>query len=237
MADTRETLCTICARGGSKGVPRKNVRQVGGKPLIAHTIQTAKEWGAWDDLVVSTDDDEIAAVARGYGAAVPFDRPPALASDSAPKLPVVQHALEEMESASGDRYEYVVDLDPTAPLRTVGDIEDCFATVRSTDATNAYTVTEADKNPYFNMVELDENGYATLCKTHDEPITGRQEAPPVFAMNASIYVFERDFLMATDTVHGDRTRVSEMPPERSIDIDTELDLRVVELQMERALDE
>jgi len=229
-------LCTICARGGSKGVPNKNVRPVDGKSLIAHTIDDAQEWGRCSDIVVSTDDEDIAAVAREHGAQVPFERPAELATDDAPKLPVVKHAVDEMEDRRGDRYHYVVDLDPTAPLRMPEDIEGCFETALADDVTNVYSVCEATKNPYFNMVETDEDGYASLSKTLDQSVGRRQDAPDVYEMNASIYVFERKFLAATDTVHGDRTKIFEMPPERSVDIDRPIDLAFVEFLMERGVE-
>lgn len=224
-----EILCTICARGGSKGVPDKNIRKVGDKPLVGHAVSDAKRWERDADVVVSTDDDRIASVAEEFGAEVPFRRPPELASDSAAKLPAIQHAVRQMESDRGERYEYIVDIDATTPLRRPSDIEDCFvAVIEDERATNAYTVCEADKNPYFNMVELDENGYASLSKERSDDVVRRQDTPTVYEMNAAIYVYERDFLMETDSVHGEYTRVSVMPPERSVDIDTEFDLEFVE---------
>lgn len=232
-SDEPAILCTICARGGSKGVPKKNVRSVGGKPLIAHTIDDAREWGRCRDIVVSTDDEEIGTVAREYGAEVPFRRPDRLATDEAPKLPAVEHATRKMEERAGKPYDYVVDLDPTSPLRYAADIEHCYQTVLEPDVTNVYSVCEADKNPYFNMVELDEDGYASLSKSLDESIGRRQDAPTVYEMNASIYVFEREFLATADSVHGDHTKVGTMPPERSVDIDRPIDLAFVEFLMER----
>lgn len=229
-----EILCMICARGGSKGVPGKNVREVGGKPLIGHAVSDARRWEREADIVVSTDDDRIATVAEEFGAAVPFRRPPELASDSAGKLPAIQHAVERMESSRDERYEYVVDVDATTPLRRPADIEDCFlAVIEDERATNAYTVCEADKNPYFNMVELDEDGYASLSKEVGPDVVRRQDAPTVYEMNAAVYVYERDFLMKTNSAHGEYTRISVMPPERSVDIDTELDLEFVEFMFER----
>lgn len=227
-----EVLCTICARGGSKGVPRKNVRAVGGKPLIAHTIEHGLNWDRTTDLVVSTDDEAIRTVALEYDALAPFLRPEGLATDEAAKLPVIQHATQEMENRHNRTYDYVVDLDATAPLRWVSDIEDCFQVAQSNEVTNAYTVTEADRNPYFNMVELDDEGYASISKELGDNIVRRQGAPTVFAMNSSVYVFKRDFLLETDNIHSGRTKVSVMPRERSVDVDSPFDLRIVECLME-----
>jgi len=233
MTSKDETvLCTICARGGSKGVPNKNIREVGSKPLIAHTIEHALQWDHPTDVIVSTDNDAIADVATEYGASVPFTRPAQLATDTAAKLPVIKHAVSEVEHQSGNTYDYIIDLDATAPLRTVEDIENCFRVATDSDAQNAYTVVESDKNPYFNMVELDSQGYASLSKSTGNEITRRQDTPSVYAMNASIYVFERSFLMNTDSIHGDKTKVSVMPPERSVDIDRPIDLAFVEFLLE-----
>jgi len=229
-----EILCTICARGGSKSIPGKNVREVGGKPLVGHAVSDAGSWNRSADIVVSTDDDEIALVAERYGAQVPFRRPAELASDTAAKLPAIQHAVKQMEDTRKWQYDYVVDVDATTPLRQPSDIEDCFTTVQEDErATNAYTVCEADKNPYFNMVELDDDGYASLSKEVGPDVVRRQDAPMVYEMNAAVYVYDRDFLMETDTHHGEYTRISVMPPERSVDIDTKLDLEFVEFMFER----
>ena len=225
-------LCTICARGGSKGVPKKNIREVGSKPLIAHTIEHALHWDRETDVVVSTDSEAIAEIAREHGAKVPFIRPAELATDTAAKLPVIKHAVTEAEQAFETAYTHIVDLDATAPLRNVEDVENCFQAVVGSDAHNAYTVTEADKNPYFNMVEVNNAGYASLSKTRESDVVRRQDAPSVYEMNASVYVFERQFLMDTDSVHGEKTKISVMPPERSVDIDRPIDLGFVEFLFE-----
>ncbi|WP_435162006.1 cytidylyltransferase domain-containing protein [Halorubrum sp. SY-15] len=236
MTDTENVLCTICARGESKGIPNKNLREVGSKPLIAHTIEHAVAWNRQTEVVVSTDSEMIADIAREYGATVPFIRPDRLATDTAAKLPVIQHAVTEAEQQFGTTYDYVVDLDATAPIREIEDIDNCFDLVADGDAQNAYTVTEADKNPYFNMVELDEMGYASLSKTTESGVVRRQDAPTVYEMNASIYVFERDFLLQADSVHGNKTKASVMPPERSVDIDRPIDLAFVEFLLENGIE-
>jgi N-acylneuraminate cytidylyltransferase/CMP-N,N'-diacetyllegionaminic acid synthase len=229
-----DILCTVCARGGSKGIPGKNLREVAGKPLVAHAIEDAQQWERCDDVVVSTDDEEIADVAADFGASVPFLRPASLATDEAPKFPVVKHTAEQMEAQRSERYDYIVDIDATAPLRRPSDIEACFETVAENErTTNAYTVYEADKNPYFNMVELNEDSFARLSKRPDTQIGRRQDTPTVYAMNAAVYVYERDFLDEAESCHGEHTRVSVMPPERSVDVDDELDLRFVEFMLER----
>jgi len=232
MEGELDILVTICARGGSKEVSKKNVREVAGEPLISHTIRQAKKWDRTTDLVVSTDSKDIATIATECGAQVPFLRPAELATDEAPKLPVIQHALDQMESERETTYDYVVDLNTTAPIRLIEDIEACFQRVHGTKAYNAYTVTEADRNPYFNMIELDEEGYASVSKPPDESITRRQDAPAVYAMNASVYVYGRDHLATANAVHSERAAISEMPPERSADVDRPIDLAFVRFLMD-----
>lgn len=232
MVDSPSVLVTICARGGSTRVPNKNIREIAGCPLVAHTIRQAKMWDTVTDIVVSTDSDEIAAIAEERGVNMPFKRPAHLADDEAAKLPVIQHAHEEMEVATGTEYDFVVDLDVTTPIRLVEDIEGCFQQVYGTDAYNAYSVTEADKNPYFNMVETDEDGYASLSKHPDEDIVRTQDVPDVYEMNASVYVYESDYLRNTNSIQSNRNAIYEMPRERSIDIDTMFDLDINRYLME-----
>lgn len=173
--------------------------------------------------VVPVEDGELAKL---------VEKPNEPPTDEAAKIPVILHALQETEEYRRQEYDYVVDIDATAPLRIVMDIENCFQVALDDGVSNAYTVTKAEKNPYFNMVELDDEGYAHLSKELPEGVVRRQEAPDVYAMNASVYVYERDFLVGTDSVHGERTKMSKMPQERSVDIDTPLDLRFVEFLME-----
>jgi N-acylneuraminate cytidylyltransferase/CMP-N,N'-diacetyllegionaminic acid synthase len=228
-----DILLTICARGGSKGVPGKNLKTLNNKPLIAHSIEQAKNWGSASDIIVSTDSQDIAEIARQFNISVPFLRPDNLAKDDSPKLPVIQHALKFMENNNPKQYELVIDLDPTSPLRNTEDIEACYQKIKDNkQLNNVFTVCEADKNPYFNMVELDEKGHAHLCKQLDNETTRRQDAPPVYEMNASIYAYRKDFLLNTTSIFSDKTGVVVMPPERSVDIDRPIDFKFVEFLME-----
>jgi CMP-N,N'-diacetyllegionaminic acid synthase len=221
------TLGTICARGGSRGVPGKNVRLLAGHPLIAYSIAQARRCEFIDRLIVSTDSEEIAAVSRTYGADVPFLRPAELASDTAAKLPAIQHAVRAIEQRSGSTIDYVVDLDPTAPLRAVEDIRACWDLIQRPGTDVVFTVTAADRNPYFNMVEV-VDGLARLSKTSDRPVVRRQDAPTVYSMNASVYAYRREHLMAASRVVAGKARIIEMPPERSRDIDGPLDFAFIE---------
>lgn len=218
------TIATVCARAGSKGVPGKNARNLLGKPLISYTLQQALACPEIDSVYVSTDSPELAGIARAEGAIVLGLRPAHLATDEAPKLPVIKHLVECVEM-SGVEVARVVDLDPTSPLRDVTDISACLELL---DEQSDVVITgyKSDKNPYFNMVEDKGSGRFGLVKSPEGAIPGRQSAPPVFAMNASIYCWWRRTL-GSDLWNG-VVRLYEMPRERSIDIDHPLDWAQVE---------
>lgn len=224
------TICSICARGGSQGVPRKNIRPLLGKPLIVHTIEQALACRAIERVFVSTDDAEIAAVAAAAGAEVPFLRPAELATSSAAKIPVIEHLVEQVE-AMGVAVSRIIDLDPTSPLREIADIE-AAAALLDGDTDCVITGYPAEKNPYFNMVEQGPDGNIGLVKPLPSGVTSRQAAPKVWSMNASIYVWHRHTLRAG--LWNGRTRLYEMPHERSVDIDNEIDFRMVEMLMTEA---
>jgi CMP-N-acetylneuraminic acid synthetase len=221
-------LAVICARGGSKGVPGKNTRPLLGKPLIAYTIRQAVDSGLFERVVVSTDSDDIAAIAKKYGAEVPFLRPQALAGDAAPKLPAVKHALLESENIFGQTFDIIIDLDPTSPLRSIDDIKCCIDILMGDDVSNVITAMPSRRSPYFNLIEKNDKGQVRLAKEVFPPISCRQNSPKCYDMNASIYAWERSSLLEADSVLLQRTQLYIMPEERSIDIDSELDFKLVE---------
>ncbi|MFB5166830.1 acylneuraminate cytidylyltransferase family protein [Parageobacillus toebii] len=227
-------LCTICARGGSKGVKNKNIRPLLGIPLIAHTIIQAQKSEMFDFIAVSSDDDEILKISKQYGVKLLIKRPSQLATDSAPKLPAIVHCVQECEKLTGKKFQTIVDLDATSPLRSIQDIVNAIQLFESTrDATNLITASPARRSPYFNLVELNENGYIELSKQLDKPIVRRQDAPKCFDMNASIYVWNRESLFKAKSVIDEKTILYEMPEERSIDIDSELDYEIVQFLAEK----
>lgn len=223
-------LITICARGGSQGVKGKNIRLLAGKPLIAHTIDSAQRWGRADRIVVSTDSPEIASVAREYGAEAPFLRPADLAGGKVPKMAVVRHGLYEVERMWGGTYEVIIDLDVSAPLRHVEDIEQAYALMTIRCPRTVFSVVNARKNPYYNVVEEDADGFVHLSKDLGVPVTCRQDAPVVYDMNASIHIYSRDYLLDDRNWHvcSDRSLPYVMEDLTAVDIDTEDDLRYVE---------
>lgn len=226
-------LCTICARGGSKGVKNKNIKELNGKPLIAYTIEQAKASGLFDHIVISTDSDDIARVAQEYGAEVFFKRSAEMASDTAGKLDVIKDAFIRSEAYYQKQYDYLVDLDATAPLRSVDDIKDSFAQFLKDNNDNLITAMPSRRSPYFNLVEVSNDSNVTLSKKLDTSIVRRQDAPKSYDMNASIYIWKRDSILNDNTLFLDKTGLYVMPEERSIDIDTKLDFEFVEFLMRK----
>jgi N-acylneuraminate cytidylyltransferase len=211
------TIATICARGGSKGLPGKNIRDFHGKPLIVHSIEQALACPQIDAVYVSTDDSAIADIARSAGALVPFMRPADLSQDTTPKLPVLAHLLAFL-TASGVKIERLVDLQPTSPLRKPSDITRALALDPLAEL--VVSVSEASANPYFNLVEQTADGFIHLSK--GEGTTRRQDAPPVYALNGSIYVWTPAALVecAVKGLWSARAKPYVMPAWQSIDIDS-----------------
>lgn len=225
-----KVLCTICARGGSQGVKNKNIISLCGKPLIAHTILQAKKSGLFDAIAVSSDSKKILDVAKKWGADYVINRPADLASSTAAKIPAIQHAVRQIEELSNIKFDILVDLDATAPLRSVDDIRYSFEFfTKNKTAMNLITACPARKSPYFNMVEADQDGFAILSKIPEKTVVRRQDAPTCYDMNASIYIWKREALFCNSPVVSDRTLLYVMPEERSVDIDTPLDLIYVRL--------
>ena len=221
-------LCTICARGGSKGVPNKNIRQMVGKPLIGHSILQAQSSGLFEAIAVSSDSMKILDISKKFGVDYSIFRPRELASDSAPKLPAIQHCFNEVETLSGKNFDVIVDLDVTSPLRITKDIEGAVRLLEEKSVSNVITGCPARRSPYFNLVERDEDGYVHLSKTPEQTIVRRQDAPECFDMNASIYVWKREGLIGSESIFNADTLLFVMPEERSIDVDHEWEFEYVE---------
>ena len=225
-------LATICARGGSKGLPGKNIRPLLGKPLLAYAIECAQACPIVGHIVVSTDSDEIAAVAEAWGVPVPFRRPPELASDTAAKIYAIRHATQYVEEHENYYPDIVVDLDVGVPLRAPEDIMACvnvLVTYPHLDA--AVTVYEAERNPYFNMVEF-EGECVRLVKRGPKPLIRRQDAPLVYSVSPSIFAWRRGSLSVTHLYEG-QWGACIVPRERAIDIDHEIEFQFVEFLLTR----
>ncbi|WP_289140212.1 cytidylyltransferase domain-containing protein [uncultured Brevibacillus sp.] len=222
MIHNKKVLAIIPARGGSKGVPRKNVRELAGKPLIAWTIEAGKKSTYIDELIVSSEDAEIIGVAEQYGAHVPFVRPKHLAADGTPGLDPVFHALTELPD-----YDYVVLLQPTSPLRLTEDIDRCIEQVLNSGVPAAVSVTEPEKSPYW-MYTLQENRLMKPLIAQEEVPVRRQDLPPVYALNGAVYVAEVEWLWKSKSFVTEETSAFIMPKSRSYDIDTEDDFLLCE---------
>ena len=201
MNDNRRILITICARGGSKGIPGKNIKNMGGKPLLAYTTESASKFanyisslGVKADISLSTDSANIKKVAEEYGLKSNYMRPDALASDLTGKIETIRHLLEHEEKEKNVKYEYVLDLDVTSPIRTLDDLKEGFNTIENDpEALNIFSVSRAAKNPYFCVVEQASNGYYSLVKKKNDNFLNRQTSPKVFDTNASFYFYRRKF--------------------------------------------
>lgn len=227
MRDGLKVVCVIPARAGSKGVPGKNVRPLAGRPLIAHSIEQALASRYIDRTIVSTDGDEIAEAARAAGAEVPFTRPAELAGDGVGTVDVLVHAAEWLTDVDCWPFDILVLLHATTPLRSVEDVDACIDLLVEEHAGSVFSVAEAYRNPYFNMVEMDAEGVPHLVK--EASFASRQQAPTVYDMNSSIYVWWVERLLEDRKVILPDSRVHVMPRERSIDIDEELDFRIAEM--------
>lgn len=218
MYKGKTILALIPARGGSKGIKYKNIRVVGGKPLIAWTIEEAKKSKYIDRIVVSSEDKKILAVAAKFGGGVPFIRPKDLSRDSTPGIAPVLHAL----NALPEKYDFIVLLQPTSPLRISNDIDAAIKRCLSSKSQSCVSVTEPEKSPYWMFV-------VNKTQRLEKLLTGqtpdrRQSLPKIYAVNGAVYVAACDWLLRSKTFIGARTVAYKMPPERSLDIDSLLDL-------------
>ena len=228
-----KSICTICARGGSKGVVGKNARDLLGKPLLAWTIEQAKQTGLFEAIAFSSDSDQLLQTALRSGADIAVKRPDAMATDTAPKIPAIRHCLEQAIARTGTTPEVFVDLDVTSPLRLPSDIAGAVELLRRTGARSVITGAPARRSPYFNLVEERSDGSVGLSKSADPPIVRRQDAPRCFDMNASIYAWRVAPFLENPAVFYPDTRLFEMPEERSVDIDSDLDFTLVELLLSK----
>ena len=234
MSGGAGVLALIPARGGSKGIPRKNIKPLAGKPLIAYAIETALASSLIDRVVVSTDDTEIAEVARRWGAEVPFMRPAALARDDSPEWLTWQHAIRTLAATEGgSTMEVLVCVPPTSPLRAVDDVDACIRTLLESDADIVVTAKTAWRNPYYNMVVLDQAGNATLAAPNSEGIHRRQDAPQVYDMTTVAYAARPGFVLSANWMFEGKVKAVLVPSERAVDIDTELDFAFAEYLLTR----
>ena len=231
-------LAIIPARGGSKGVPGKNLRLLAGLPLIAHSILLSKRCPEIARCIVSTDSEEIASMAREFGGEAPFLRPAALATDDTPMWPVLKHALQEMESCEEFRYGSVLLLSPTSPSRLPDDISQAMQLLeRDSRAVGVVAASRPAFNPRWACIDIARDGYMSQSFPDGNLYTRRQDVPDVFRINGALYLWRRDHVADADAPHYFTMphRMLEIPEDRAIDIDTPNDFRVAELLLQNGI--
>lgn len=229
----------IFARGGSKGLPRKNIRLLNGKPLIAYAIETGLQSALIDKVFVSTDDPEIAGVARSYGAEVPFIRPESLAADHVPERLAWRHAAEWVDESGLPRMDIMVSLPPTAPLRTVEEVNCGIERFMEGGWDTVIAVSPSNRHPSFNVVNMDVDKSVHLVKPLDNKSSRRQDFAPVYDIATAFYITSPDFVRRTDSFWEGRVGAVEIPAAHAVDIDDELDFDFAEflMQKKRAVNE
>ena len=225
------TIAFIFARGGSKGLPGKNILPLAGKPLIGWSIEHARSIKRVHRVIVSTDSMEIASVARNFGAEVPFVRPAELAHDECPEWLAWRHALQFLKDSEGQMPDLMLSVPTTSPLRLPSDLDRCLDEFEKGDADIVITVTESHRNPWFNMVIENPDGTVNVVLQNSGAVSRRQDTPPVFDMATVAYVADPKFVMEKMGIFSGRVCAVKVPVERAIDIDTYLDFRMAEFLM------
>ncbi len=220
-------VALICARGGSKGLPKKNILPLNGLPLISWSINLVKQMDNISRVIVSTDSSEIAQIAKEDGAEVPFIRPEYLAKDDSPEWLVWRHVLNFLKN---ENYEFdgLIILPTTSPLRSQEDINNCINEYEKGSIDSVITVTEAQRSPYFNMVKIDSKGYSSLVLPSKNKVFRRQDSPKVFNMTTVAYILRPKFVLESNNLFDGQVRSVYIPIERAIDIDTLLDFKFAE---------
>ncbi len=226
-------IAFIFARGGSKGLPDKNIKILNGKPLIAWSIQHAKSVKRGDRVIVSTDSEEIARIARKYGAEVPFMRPLELATDESPEWLSWQHGLKYLESTDGCLPDLMVSIPATAPLRDVEDINNVIDEYQRNDTDMVITVTESYRSPFFNIVKEGLNGYVDLFMSSEKVVSRRQDCPKTFDITTVAYAARPSFVLNKKNMFEGRVRQVIVPKETSLDIDTLFDFEFAEYMFKK----
>lgn len=220
------TIAFIFARGGSKGLPQKNIKLLDGKPLIQYSIETAFSTPYIENVFVSTDDAAIATVARTAGAEI-IERPAELAIDTSPEWLSWRHAIEQVRSRYGD-FEVFVSLPATSPLRNESDVSAAIKQLLDTDSDICISVTPASRSPYFNMVKQNDNGSIELVNKPEMGVYRRQDAPEVFDITTVVYAAKPEFILEKNTLFEGKVTSVQIPKERAVDIDDIYDFMLAE---------
>ena len=228
----KNVLCTICMRGNSKGVKNKNLKLINGKPLLYYTVIKAIKSKLFDEIVVSSDSKKILSLCKKLGIKNLINRPNKLATDTSGKIPVIIHALLNTEKKLKKNFNYVVDLDVTAPLRSIDDIRKSLNILIKKKSDNLVTACVSRKNPYFNIIEK-KKSQIVLAKKIKIKILRRQDAPITYDLNPSIYIWKCSSLLKNPSIYQKKTEVYLMPQSKSFDIDNDEDLEITKLFLKK----
>jgi len=231
MINGKSVLAIIPARGGSKGLPGKNIKELRGKPLIAWSIEQAQSCSDIDRIVVSTDDEEVAEIAKKYGAGVPFIRPAELASDTASTIDVIFHAITWLKEYENYRPEYILLLQPTSPLRSSEDINGAIQILKNKDALAVVSVCETDHHPWWSSTLPGNSNMKDFIRP-DILNKRRQDLPVFYQLNGAIYLADTDYLHKCNGFFGPETFAYKMTKSRTVDIDSDLDFKLAALLLE-----
>lgn len=232
MYKNKKILAVVVARGGSKGIPRKNIKDLCGKPLLAYTLGAAQKSRLLTRTLVSTDDQEIADVSKQYGCEVPFLRPSELAQDKSTAIPVIQHALQWVKEASGEVYDYVMILQPTSPFRTAQDIDECIEKIVDTGADSVMSMVELTDFSTKKLKKIEDDVIVPLVEDEGKVSAFRDADVKVYKRNCAIYLTKVECILQND-LFGKISRPYIMPADRSLDINVPLDFELAEFFMKK----
>ncbi len=225
-------LCSICMRKNSKGLKNKNFKNLNNKPLLYYTINQALKSRIFSKIVVSTDSEKIMELSKKYNAEIFFKRPKKLSSSNISKIEVIKHLLKKSENHFNQKFDYIVDLDVTSPIRKPKNIREAFDKIIKNNLDILFSVTKSRKNPYFNMIQENTAKYFDIIKKN-KLIYSRQKAPKCYDMNASIYIWKRQALLSNRSLFTKNNGIYLMPEESAFDIDSLLDFNIVEHIMKK----
>jgi N-acylneuraminate cytidylyltransferase len=231
------TVACIFARAGSKGVPNKNIQTFNGKPLITWAIELALKVKLINEVFVSTDSEEIAEIARIAGATIPFIRPSKLATDTSPEWHSWQHFIKYLIDKDGRLPEVFLSLPTTSPLRSTIDVENCLNEFKKGRADFVVGITPSERNPHFNMVKKGENNQVNLVIQQGEKYSRRQDTPEIFDLTTVCFVGKPSTILTKNSIFEGKVAGVEIPRERAIDIDTELDFQIAEFLFKSKVDQ
>lgn len=220
-------LCTICIRSGSSSIKNKNIKKINNKPLVYYTISQAQKCGLFEDIVVSTDSLNFQKITSQYGIKNFFLRPKKLSTNKSPKVPVIRHCLQQSEKFYKKKYDIIIDLDVTSPLRLISDIKLALKKFLNNKSNLLFSVNESRINPYFNSVEIKKDKSIKPVKNLGYSLKRRQDAPKVYDLNASIYIWRRKTLLSTDSLFVKKNSMYVMPNDRGLEADTPTDFKII----------